>query len=222
LDEMLDYTKLKVEEGPTGVLMAILQLTILTLLPIFSAVFLRRNNERLGEEDFNRSYGTLYQGIKVHSPSCHFFTTFFCIRRLLIAVITVNSNWLLISNIYISIFGSLAMIKLLFDYSPFQDRVIDRFEKINEIFYLLNCYFLFLFTDFVGDPLTRYNFGYLFIALMSLVMCINITMVTIDLLKQVRHKWNKRKYVRLWDEHKKLLDRMAQFIVYHHMLSNPG
>lgn len=96
---------------------------------------------------------------------------------------TVFESSLLIMNIYVMIFGSLLVIKFLFHYKPFNSRLLNTFEILNEIFVLFISYFMFLFTDFVPDVEYRFELGYRFIAFTGLICFVNVMLISVDIFK---------------------------------------
>ena len=111
------------------------------------------------------------------------FNTFFCLRRFCVGLPTIFKSELLIVNIYISIFSSLFMIKFLFDYKPMNSRLLNGFEIVNETFTLFITYFMFLFTDFILDVEYRYKLGYRFIAFISFIFLVNVSLVFNDMVR---------------------------------------
>ena len=134
----------------------ILKFCLLIVLPLFSFFFLKKNFSKLDEPDFRTKYETLYLDLKTTQRSAYLHTAFFSVRRFLIIYLTVFRNEQLISSIYVTVFSSLFMIKYLFDYDPFKERVFNRFEKMNELFTFALCYSMILFSELVPDPEIKY------------------------------------------------------------------
>ena len=136
--------------------MAIFKLFLLVSLPFFSLYFVRKNKDQLGDDSFQRKFGTLYQNLHLKQDSVYWFNTFFCLRRFCVGLPTIFTSELLIVNIYVVIFTSLFIIKFLFDHKPMNSRLLNWFEILNETFTLFITYFMFLFTDFILDVEYRY------------------------------------------------------------------
>ena len=163
--------------------MIIVKLGLLISLPIFSYNYLKKNRENLAKDDFKKPFGTLYMGLKENRPSAYMLNSLFCARRLILAFTTIYFNTFLTTNIYITFFGSLAMIKFYFDYTPYESPLLNRFEKVNEIFTLFISYYLFIFTEFVPDVEVRYKMGFYYINLVSLVFAFNISLIAYDIIQ---------------------------------------
>jgi hypothetical protein len=82
----------------------------------------------------------------------------------------------------------------------FRNRVLEFF---NEAIILLCCYHTFCFTDFVDDPIIRYNVGFSLIVLTSINVGVNIIVMMLETLKKLfrifkvlRQKYEKWKILR--------------------------
>jgi hypothetical protein len=51
-------------------------------------------------------------------------------------------------------------------------------EILNELFIIVDCYFLFLFTDFVQDYQTRYTLGWGLSLHLAFLLLMNLSVVT--------------------------------------------
>ena len=69
--------------------MAALRLMVLVALPIFSWKFLKYNQYEYFNEEFKAKYGTLFLNLEPMTRSFYMFTTFFCLRRILVAMATI-------------------------------------------------------------------------------------------------------------------------------------
>lgn len=163
--------------------MIIVKLCLLITLPVFSYLYLKKNRENLSRDDFKKPYGTLYMGLKENRPSAYMLNSLFCGRRFVLAMTTIYLNSFLVSNIYVTLFGSLGMIKFFFDYTPYESPLLNRFEKVNEIFTLFINYYLFIFTEFVPDVQVRYTMGFYYINLVGLIFAFNISLIAFDIIQ---------------------------------------
>jgi hypothetical protein len=59
---------------------------------------------------------------------------------------TAFQNEYLISNIYLNIYISIFMIKYVYENRPYETKLLNRLEIINEEFNLMLYYFMFMFT----------------------------------------------------------------------------
>jgi hypothetical protein len=194
--------------------MSIFKLFLLVSLPFFSLYFIRKNKETLGEESFQRKFGTLYQNLKHKPDSVYLFNTFFCLRRFCVGLSTIYRSDLLIVNIYVNVFSSLLIIKFLFDYKPLNSRLLNGFEIVNETFTLFITYFMFLFTDFILDVEYRYKLGYRFVAFVGFIFFVNVALVFIDMVRSAKIQGKRTKYQKKWQEFEKLKSKMVNFLIW--------
>jgi hypothetical protein len=116
-------------------------------------------------------------------------------------------------NIYINIYSSLYIIRFYFNKKPMLTPSLNKIELLNEIFQLFSNYFMFLFTDFIGDVEFRYQIGYSFIGYVSIVFLINLSIIVGDMFTDIRHKSNKKKYTQKWKAFHDKEDEILEFII---------
>ena len=151
-----------IDPNPVNLSTASFRLFVLTFLPVFSYFFLKRNKDQLADLKFIQRYGTLYMNLKINKFTAYCHTLAFCLRRLAISGLTVFQNDYLITNIYLNIYVSILMIKYLLDNKPMEKSYLNRLELLSEIFNLSLYYFMFIFTNFVPEIVTRYSLGFYF------------------------------------------------------------
>lgn len=103
------------------------------------------------------------------------FQVWFFVRRLLAAVVIVlfanYSIWFQLSS---NLALSLADVWIKSHLSPYQDKFDGIIDKFNDYIVLNLSILLFLFTDFVLDPKTRYLTGWLYIGMVGLMITVNL------------------------------------------------
>jgi len=77
---------------------------LLLSLPIFSYKYLKSNFEKMNEDQFTISFGTLYTNVKTSQFTAYTTTTLFCARRMLVAFGTIYLGMTNLPNIYILVF----------------------------------------------------------------------------------------------------------------------
>ena len=60
---------------------------------------------------------------------------------------------------------------------PFKERLLNRFEKMNELFTFALCYSIILFSDLVPNPEIKYYFGFIVMYLIGAAVFINVFLV---------------------------------------------
>ena len=106
------------------------------------------------------------------------------------------------------------MIKFLFDYKPMNSRLLNGFEIVNETFTLFITYFMFLFTDFILDVEYRYKLGYRFIAFISFIFLVNVSLVFYDMVRSSIIQGKRKKYQKRWDDYESLKSKMVNFLIW--------
>ena len=116
----------------------------------------------------------MYQNLDITKDSVIYFNALFMARRIAVAVSTTSLDSLLITNIYVTIFTSLLLIKFYIDFTPMAG---NKLLVLNECFSLLSFYGMFLFSDFIPDIEQRYKLGFKSIYLFISVCIVNISSV---------------------------------------------
>ena len=88
----------------------------------------------------------------------------FFAKRLIIASILVTGNKFLWIQVALLNFTALASIGITLWYMPLESFQANVFEVFNDCTLLSLTYLLWCFTDIVGEPETRHELGYVFIA----------------------------------------------------------
>lgn len=145
-------------------------------------------------DEFNTAFGTLYQSVDQFKTCVYQMNTIFCVRRLLVAFTTIFINNPLIICIYINIYSSLWIIKFYYKKKPMVSPMLNKIELINEIFQLFANYFMFLFTEFIGNVETWYSVGMWLIAYISLVFLINVSVIAASMYTDIRKERMRKDY----------------------------
>jgi hypothetical protein len=75
--------------------------------------------------------------------------------------------------------------------SPFETKIANCMEVMNEIFILLSGYMLLFFTDIIPDVDLTYNFGWVMIALILLNLAINTLIIIVMTFFDLKRGLNK-------------------------------
>lgn len=178
-----------------------IKLSTALFIPVFSWYYLKKNLERANNKEFSQKFGALYLGLNPMSSIMYMISTFFCIRRFLLALVTLFTENLLIVQLYIATFGSLLTLKLYIWASPMSSRNQNRIEKLNEVFTLFSTYFMISFTDFIQSVEYRYSLGFKAVVFILTIITINMAFVFYDQFTSLRIAYLKYKYQRAWKEY---------------------
>lgn len=82
---------------------------------------------------------------------------------------------------------------------PFELPLLNRMEVFNEYCILLASVHLFLFTDFIEDPVMHYKIGYSIIGVTIVNIIVNMMVMVWATLRQLKLGWYELRYkYRLW------------------------
>ena len=79
-------------------------------------------------------------------------------------------------------------------------RNLNRIELLNEIFQLFSNYYMFIFTEWVGQIEFRYDVGYSLIAYIAMVFLVNITIIMSDMVTDIYRKRKRSNWEKKWTE----------------------
>lgn len=139
----------------------IAKILFLSILPLMVLKFLKTNRTTLTLKDNQNKYGSLYHRQRVDSRFIDpiWTTPIFLGRRLVIAFSTIVFQPMpvlqLATSIYVTIFSMSFNLRV----RPMDSFQMNMIEAMNDTIFLLSCYNMFVFTDFVPDVNTRYDYS---------------------------------------------------------------
>lgn len=68
---------------------------------------------------------------------------------------------------------------------PMTDRVNNGIQVINEAFVLASVWLMFHYTEYVGEPETRYDLGYYFMYFIAVDIALNVLLLLFNILKKI-------------------------------------
>lgn len=101
-------------------------------------------------------------------------SSFFIMRRIIFAaaaVVAKDFTWIIFQVIFQNTLGQLYFTCIV---KPYPSPLMNKLEIFNEIGVILVLYHMLLFTDFVADPLLRYQIGYSCYAITCLIILVNM------------------------------------------------
>jgi len=173
--------------------LAILIVIGLLAFPVFSYVHLKRNEDKLRTPDFKGSYGTLYQTVEYYKPEALVYTSIFLGRRLFFAATVAFLQSSVVLQVWLTVHASLLYMCWFVHVMPMIDWQNNAVQLINEYFFLFFSYYVYLFTDFVPDPETRYFFGTVYLWLLAANTGLNLVLIAIMVYQMVKQEIEKRK-----------------------------
>lgn len=168
----------------------------LIALPFYILFYYFRNVHTLDDEEFQERFGTLLDDLKIESNENEetkdlifkrkisvLFPFFFVVRRLIFVGISIGLAPWPYFQLMGAFFLTTGMIIYLLWFWPFADNFFTRIEVMNEITSILMLYVMLVFSDWVPEPLVRYDFGWIFIGLFSANVCVHVFFLLRDMFK---------------------------------------
>ena len=139
---------------------SLLSFFVYIIAPVILTIFFVKNFKRFRYKSFILKYGEITENLNFRNKFSATFISLFCYRRLILAIIfTFLSDYPFAQTIVVTL-SSVFVIITLGQILPFREPLARRMEYFNEITILFCFDHLYLFTDFVFDPVTRFNTGY--------------------------------------------------------------
>lgn len=202
--------------GATGA--AIGSLGYLLLLPVLTFVILWRKRANLDADEVKMSLSTLYLNLNTRQFSAVVWSSVFMLRRILFAVSIALIGQNLVLQLTLLIYLTHGMLAFQVLNMPFQDLNYNLLALVNEILLLTALTLMFLYSDFVGQPETRYGFGEMLLDLMYFNFAANLVIILFEVLsepiRQQRLKYKKyRELKRLRKSKKSCLRRFVSELI---------
>ena len=119
-------------------------------------------------------------------------TTLFCVKRLVYALITVYLFNNVVPQLYAYIFVPLFSIGFNIRHKPFNSKLLHYKENLNEFAILMCAYYIAMFTQWICDPMVRYQIGWIFIQSLFVILLINLMIIIYQISNEL-HKQHKKK-----------------------------
>ena len=169
----------------------------LILFPILQYRFLQRKQSTLGEDTVLEKYESLYQNVDHFKRQALRFTLYFCVRRFAFALTIVFLEMSIVAQVMaadVAVLGMLAFFLGL----PMKNRINNFIQIFNEVIVCVCVVSLFIFTDFIPDPVERYDYGYKFLYLIAFSIGVNVLILIASIIfgiyQAIRKMILKRRY----------------------------
>ena len=125
--------------------------------------------------------------------------TFFCIKRLIFGLSTAFLTDYVVPHMYVYIFIPLFFLSFNIVHRPMTSRILNFKENMNEFLVLICAYFIPLFTQWICDPMLRYQIGWIYIYAIMTVVFINLLLIFYHMFIGIRKAYRKRIWLKKWD-----------------------
>ena len=119
---------------------------IIIALPVFTFIFLYRNLQNLTKKEIKKKYESLYLEVDTKKRNAYLFSTLFLLRRLIygVTLILVPILWIQLMIILIT---SLTILFFLVKFKPFDSKINNFVEIMNELTFITLVYIILGFND---------------------------------------------------------------------------
>lgn len=162
---------------------------VLVIGPIFACCHYLRRFDQWENDHFENSLGSVIEGLRKDSRMAIFYPVFFMFRRSTFAIQAIFFSEYFESQIHVQITLTLIQIAYLLVFRPFEDRLVQNLEIMNESFTLLLMYHvLVLNTDWVPYDLPRRTAGHSLIIFILINVVINFYFLFRTIAKDKKEK----------------------------------
>ena len=163
---------------------------MLLVLPFFISIFYMKNIAKLADDEFKETYGAPYEGLDTSKRSSIAFSVIFMVRRLCFSAICLTLYNHIMIQLPLLVWLTMFNAGFLIIYSPYEEKLIESLDILNDIVTFLLIDLCYLFTDLWGDIKSQYNIGFVFIIIMSAGILPQIFFLAKDIFWQL--KWRLR------------------------------
>ena len=136
------------------------------------------------DECFRRKIISFFEGLRFQQVDVFIFASFILFRKTALAVIIVfSAESSFIFQINVLFIMSMALSIYMQHRNPFVLKEKLRISIFNEEVFLLCLVVILLFSDFVESPHTRYSIGWAYLALVTLCLLINLSLMVKNMAK---------------------------------------
>ena len=160
--------------GTIDLTLAIILLMVCVGFTVFSLQFLRNNFDDLHLDTFRNRFGSLYLNVNTEDTNATRFTFFFLLRRILFVGVIMLCSFSIVLQVMIADVMSTLLLAFYLSVLPMRGVMNNLTEIVNEASVLASIMYMFVFTDYVPDPVVRYAFGYNFLYFVGGVIALNL------------------------------------------------
>ena len=137
--------------------------------------FLMKHKDELHTQKFKHKYASLYSNVQYHKVEALRFSLYFCFRRFIFAIIIIFFRNSIVLQVLAADFTILGMLIFYVSGLPMSDKANNFIQIFNETAIWICISLLFVFTDVVGSPVDRYDYGQYFLYFIGFNIIVNLT-----------------------------------------------
>ena len=122
-------------------------------MPIFIIVFYNYHFDKLEEdEEFKDKYGTVMEGLDPKKRSSVAYVAMFAVRRILFMCASLFLFGYNMVQLPIMSYLTIMSVSFLITFRPYEDKLVEKLDIMNEIILILLIDICYLFTDLYAYP----------------------------------------------------------------------
>ena len=129
---------------------------------------------RLEMYKYQKKWGFIYTDINFKEKRNFAYLIYFYVRRFIYVLACFMLNSFGSMQILVLFYLNLAALIFIGGFQPYSERFKNRMELLNECFVCTLCLMLIGFTDYVPEQETQFNFGYMFIGVLTIILLLNV------------------------------------------------
>ena len=166
-------------------ILAILFLAAYIAFPICTYKFLKKNNEKLPDPKFKVKYDSIYQNVDYHKERALPSTTLFLGRRIIFAFVIIFCGVSIVLQVFLADILCTLLLAYYFTVMPLISGLANAVQIFNECVVITAIWFIFNFTNFVADPLERYQLGWYFLYFIAFNVIVNVAVLIYTIGKKI-------------------------------------
>ena len=95
----------------------------------------------------------------------------------------------IIIQLVLTLYLTIASVSYFLTFHPYEDKLTERLDIMNDVVTLLLVDVCFMFTDYESNLKIQYNFGYVFCILFSACIFVHLVFLFIDISKTLKYKF---------------------------------
>lgn len=143
----------------------------------------------------------MYQNVNVEKSHSLRFTLYFCLRRIIFAFAIIVLKDAVIIQILVTDLTVMGMLSFYVAGLPMIDGPNNFIQIFNEIIICFVIISMVIFTNFIPNPVDRYDYGWYLLYFIGASVCVNMIILAVNITKTVYMAIKKRMRKKLLTKH---------------------
>ena len=155
----------------------------------------------MGKKQYIDKYGSLYQNVNHEKSYSLRFTLYFCIRRLIFAFAIIVLRFSIVFQILATDLAVMGMLTFYVSELPMVDGPNNFIQIFNEVVICLVVISMVAFTNFIPNPVHRYNNGYYLLYFVGGSVCVNMAILLVNIVRLISKAYRNWMYKKALTKH---------------------